>query len=324
MFTVPILMIVFNRPDKTKRVLQALEKIKPARIFVAADGPRLNIADDAENSLAVRKLFDNLAWPCEVHRLFQSQNLGVALNPRKGLTWFFHHVEEGIILEDDCVPGEDFFPYCRELLAYYRTDARVFTINGGNLGYELTNGNSYTFTRFMNMTGWATWRRSFLMIDYDLKGWCKTKQPLFYVYSYLRQHLFDFDINWYKYWRLRFDLSIDAEKTKWWDYHWIYNQLVNKKVSIVPCRNLVTNIGFDDTATSVTDSNNPAANVPVNKMIFPLKHPTSIKVDMKYEENIVKEKWCSYKRLPFIFYIKMYVSKLAGRMQRTSKQVIKK
>ncbi len=309
----PILMIVFNRPDKTQQVIKALEAVQPQRIFVAADGPRKDLSADAADCNEVRDLFEHLRWPCEVIKLYRPENLGVHFNPRFALKWFFEQVEEGIILEDDCVPGEDFFYYCKALLEKYRHNESIFTINGGNLGFQLNNGYSYTFSRFMNMTGWATWRRSEQAVDYDLNTWRQVKKPTWFLYKYLRQNIFDFDINWYRYWAYRFNLTITQREIKWWDYQWIYHQLTHKKFSIVPGKNLVTNIGFDGSASNLSDPGNPAANIPIAQLDFPLLHPPNLAVDLQYEEDFVKWVWCYHKRLPVLFYIKSFISKLLKR-----------
>jgi hypothetical protein len=126
----------------------------------------------------------------------------------------------------------------------------------------------------------------------------------------LRQGFFDSDINWFKYWKDKFDRTVNAENISWWDWQWIYYQLDKKKLSIIPNKNLVTNIGFNANATHTKDSNNPLANIPTTAIIFPLKHPNKMKPDYNYEEYAVKWVWCYHKRLPLIFYIKKALSDL--------------
>ena len=306
-FDKPILIIVYNRPGLTRQVLQAIKKVKPNRLYVCADGPKPDNDIDLANCTAVRNIFESIPWPCEVKRLFHPRNLGVALSPRKGLSWFFQEEEEGIILEDDCVPGLDFFPFCEQLLEKYRNNSKIFTINGGNLGYKNESGDSYTFSRFMNMTGWATWRRTAQSIDYDLKGWQQTKRPYLSLYKMLRNDNTDIDINWWRYWKYRFDRTIAHNNVRWWDYHWIFNQLYNKQYSIVPAMNLVTNIGFGDQASNTFEPTNPAGNIPIQKLQFPLSHPIKLKADRVYEENFLKKIWCYHHRISPIMWLRIRV-----------------
>lgn len=308
-FKVSILLIVYNRPDLTSRVLEAIGKVKPTHLYICADGPRTDKENDQINCAAVRALFEKIDWPCEVKRLFHPTNLGVALSPRTGLRWFFEKEREGIILEDDCLPGLDFFPFCEQLLEKYRNNPKIFTINGGNLGYKNEKEDSYSFSRFMNMTGWATWRRTALSIDYDLLPWQATRKPYFYLYKLLRVNLFDFDIKWVNFWKYFFDRTVAKDNVKWWDYLWIFNQLNKKQFSIVPSTNLVTNIGFGPSASNTFDEYNPAANIPAGKLRFPLKHPDKIIFDKYYEEKYVKEVWCDHKRISTFLWVRTQVKK---------------
>ena len=111
LFTTPILFLVFNRPDTTQHVFNAIKQVKPKHLFVAADGPRLHRQGEAEKCEAVRSIIHQINWDCELKMLFREENLGCKLAVSSAITWFFEHVEQGIILEDDCLPDLSFFPY---------------------------------------------------------------------------------------------------------------------------------------------------------------------------------------------------------------------
>lgn len=309
MLNTPVLLIIFNRPETTKKVFEVIRTVKPTKIFIAADGPRKSVSNDEENCHQARDIVSLIDWPCEINTLFQEKNLGCSLAPRAAFDWFFSHEPEGIILEDDCLADVSFFNYCSILLEKYRDDERIISINGSNLGYELSDGNSYTFSRFMNMWGWATWKRSADIIDYEVKEWLTIKKPLQKLYQVLRQNIFDSDINWYKYWKDKFDKTVNNKDKTWWDWQWIYYQIMNKKYSIVPSVNLVTNIGFNEEATHTKEYNNPASGIKNNKIEFPLIHPSKMSPDILYEEKFVKWVWCYHKRLPTTFYIKSILKK---------------
>jgi hypothetical protein len=313
MLNTPVLFIIFNRPDTTKEVFAAIRNVKPSRLFIAADAPRIDKPHDIEKCKAARSITENIDWPCEVKRLYQEVNLGCSYGPRAAFDWFFSHESEGIILEDDCLPHPDFFVFAAAMLERYRTDERIISINGSNLGYQLKNGYSYTYSRFMNMWGWATWADRAKEIDYSLKSWKSIKNPLFFLYRHMRQHLFDTDINWYKYWKEKFDLTVNNENITWWDWQWVYHQLTHRKLSIVPAVNLVSNIGFNTDATHTHEENNPAANIPVQPMPLPLQHSPQMKPNLVFEEQYVKWVWCYHKRLPAVFYFKQFISRLIGR-----------
>ena len=303
-----ILFIIFNRPSSTQKVFEEIKRAKPAKLYIAADAPRNNNTPDIENCKNARAVTENIDWPCEVKRLYQEKNLGCSFGPRAAFDWFFLQEEEGIILEDDCVPHRDFFPFAAAMLEKYRNNKKIISINGSNLGYKLKNDESYFFSRFMNMWGWATWADRAKEIDYSLDKWKQMKYPFWFLYNKMGQHLFDIDINWYKYWKHKFDLTVTKETITWWDWQWIWHQTMHQQLSIVPAVNLVTNIGFNEDATHTQETSNPAASIAVKEMELPLVHPSIMKPDYVYEENYVKWVWCYHKRLPALFYVKQFIS----------------
>lgn len=306
----PILLIVFNRPDLTLKVLNEIKNVSPSKLYIAVDGPREKVLEDKNKCLEVLKIVKNIAWDCEVHFLIQEHNLGCSMGPRKALEWFFLHEESGIILEDDCLPSKGFFLFCSELLDYYKNEEKIINICGSNMGDNKIGSSGYFFSRFMNMSGWATWRRSVNLIDYDLNDWKNSRRSLYSVYEVFRQHFFDTDIGWYNYWKHKFDLTTEYENVTWWDWQWIYYQINNKKFTIIPNKNLVSNIGFNEQATHTKDSANRLANIPLQAMHFPLQHPLIIKPDFKYEEYFVKWVWCYHKRTIFSNWLKQKLIKL--------------
>ena len=136
-YTTPVLLIIFNRRESTKKVLLAIEKIKPKFLYIAADGPRKSKPGEKERCDETKKVTENINWPCQVHRLYRKENLGCKLAVSSAISWFFDNVEEGIILEDDCLPSKSFFFYCQELLKFY-------------------------------IWGWATWRRAWKKYEINI------------------------------------------------------------------------------------------------------------------------------------------------------------
>jgi hypothetical protein len=291
-----VLLIIFNRPATTQRVFEAIRYARPSKLYIAADAPRPGNANDEEKCRLAKAVTEQIDWSCEVKRLYHEQNLGCSLGPRAAFDWFFLQETEGIILEDDCVPNPDFFLFAASMLERYRHNNQIISINGSNLGYELKNGDSYTYSRFMNMWGWATWRRSYKQIDYNLIHWQNIKYKELFLWKRLRTHLFDIDIAWIKYWRFQFDKTISTQKVTWWDYQWIYHQLINQQLAVVPGRNLISNIGFDENGHHTFFSVSPAANLPVKPLQIPFVHPKDISIQKGYEKIYIKTVWCNYVR----------------------------
>lgn len=160
--TAPVVVIAFNRPDVTRRTLDRIREAAPSQLFLAANGPRPGNPDDPAKCAAVRKELQAIDWPCQVHRRYTEVNIGADGNIELGLDWVFDHVEEAIVLEDDCIANTDFFRFCSTLLKHYRDTEEVWAVSGRAPGLprEAFDRNSYCFTAYWSVTGWATWRRA--------------------------------------------------------------------------------------------------------------------------------------------------------------------
>jgi hypothetical protein len=163
----------------------------------------------------------------------------------ENIGWFFQNVAEGVILEDDCLPHPSFFRFCREMLEFYRHDTRVMMICGDNKRVRVPkNGESYYFSRLVHIWGWATWKRAWAYYDAELKTF-----PLFKTQGRIGHLFSDPDIQ--RFWLENFDL-VHQRKLDTWDYQWVYTVFVQGGLSIMPCVNLVGNIGFGREATHTT------------------------------------------------------------------------
>ncbi len=247
----PVLLLVFNRPEKTAAVMDRIRSARPPRLYIAADGPRSGRPGEAERCQQVRMLATAIDWPCEIKTLFRDQNLGCKLGVSSGIDWFFSHESEGIILEDDILPTRDFFAFSDALLECHRDDATVAMIGGTNLAapHMQPGPASWHFTRYPQIWGWATWRRAWAHYDVGLGAW-PAARPAF-LKSFGRH-------------RIAADLIADlidrtaAGQIDTWDYQWMFACQYHGLVSIIPAVPLVENIGFDVEATH-TRGDAPAA-----------------------------------------------------------------
>ncbi len=297
----PVVMMVFNRPKNTRKVLKEIRKVRPDKLFVIADGPRMGNKDDLIKCSETRKIFENVDWDCKVYKRFLEKNLGCAKNGYMGFNWIFENVEEAIFLEDDCVPDISFFRFCDELLEKYRYDSRVMLISGTNqLGSWKKTGNSYHFSKFGGIWGWASWRRAWKFYDFDIKLWNDKevrrnlrKQLNFFQYI-SRKNIYDQIYN-------------KRAKFSSWAYQWGFARIVQSGLAISPCVNLVSNIGSGDDATN-NKMKSSVSNLKLNEMIFPLKHPLYVLPDEEYDKkNYNKIEGSNYRIL------KNYVS---GRVKK--------
>lgn len=237
----PVLFLVFNRLDTTKLVFEAIRKAKPHKLYIAADGPRTDRLGENENVQSVRNyILDSIDWDCDVKTLFRDQNLGCKRAISSAIDWFFSHVQEGIILEDDCVPNRSFFPFCQELLERYREDERIMMISGMNyLFNKIDMEEDYFFSRYYPIWGWATWKRAWSLYDIKMSDWpdYASKNVLSFLYCHAKFARFLKDMFQKAYLN-----EIDT-----WDIQWVYTCIVNYGLTISPKYNLVSNIGITGT-----------------------------------------------------------------------------
>jgi len=278
--TPPILFLAFNRPDTTARVFDAIRAARPKRLYVAADGSRANRPDEAENCAEVRKIATTLDWPCEIKTLFRDRNLGCGNAVRTAIDWFFEHEEEGIILEDDCLPSPDFFRFCSELLERFRHEKRIMAICGSCYAEPHTSyGASYYFSYYSDPWGWATWRRAWRLYDRDWSRWCEFQA---------RGGLKDISAGrlWHEtYWSKCFEIGRKGEEHIW-DYQWIYSVIEQGGLACYPVRNLISNIGYRSDATHTKTPTGLPANLPHRRLDFPLRHTMEIERLISLERQI--------------------------------------
>lgn len=235
---IAVLFLIFNRPDTTIRVFETIRQAKPPRLYVAADGPRKDKIGEKEKCEEARSIIKMIDWDCEVKTLLRDENLGCGKAVSQAITWFFEHEEEGIILEDDCVPSLSFFPYCEYLLEKYRGDSRVWMISGCCFEKDLAPYTSYDymFTKYGNIWGWASWRRCWNSYNLLMSGYevFKKEGGFYNTCSYIEANYLT------KMYNRLSENELLHEST--WDYQWFLTRLMNG-LSIVPSKNLVENIG---------------------------------------------------------------------------------
>lgn len=287
----PIVFIIFNRPDTTKIVFDKIRMYQPKRLFVIADGPRLNKTGEKELCQEARNIVQ-VDWDCEVEFIYSDENLGCQKRITSGLDTVFMKVEQAIILEDDCVPHPDFFPYCEEMLEIYKDNERIMAISGNNFqSGEFELESSYYFSVFPHCWGWATWRRAWDKMDVEMTEWPTIKEN-----NDFNKYFYDLYVN--KYWTEIFDNTYEGNIDSW-AYPWTFSCWNNNGLTILPAKNLVNNIGFSINATHTKFKDSKLLNRIAQALKFPLEHPKKIEVNKKadnftsnhvYNVRLLKEK----------------------------------
>lgn len=269
MSNIPILLLAFNRPEHTRRVLETIMAAQPHDLYVFQDGARNGNEDDLKKCVEVRQVVESLTKGGQVrlHTKYSEKNLGCGAGPMTGITWFFSQVEKGIVMEDDCLPHPDFFGYCEELLERYKDDERVRFINSTLYDNQWKCDASYDFSRYMVTGAWAGWRRTWQGFDLDLKTMDAKA---------FRKHVLQLtdnraEANWW--FSIVKEIQQDERKKSYWDYQMQIHLFKVSALTIHPKVNLVSNIGFDGAGTHTLSCNDNRGNREVFP-ILPLVHPT--------------------------------------------------
>ena len=310
----PILLIIFNRPQLAKRVLESIRKQRPARLYVAADGPRdpaIHPNDEAR-CRECRLLVETIDWPCEVSTRFSEENQGCGRGVSNAVSWFFSHESAGIILEDDCLPCDEFFPYCSELLSRYHDSEEVMHICGNNFGSATApmacSGFSYGFGRYAQVWGWASWARAWKHFNLDVGQ--EVEDP---------DHFKVCGTGWLqrKAHQERVRSTLDPRKMDTWDYQWQFAVLKRRGLAACPSVNLISNLGFGVDASHTTKLNSPVAELPAGGLRIPLSHPPAVAESPVINRIYADQMFGLSRRLRRKLF-KSWLRRLTGRARQTS------
>lgn len=264
----PVLFLVFNRPDVTKQVFAEIRKAKPPRLYIAADGARKDKLGELEKVQQVRQIATQVDWDCKVKTLFRDENLGCKYSVSGAINWFFENEEMGIILEDDCLPSQSFFWFCEKLLERYKDDLRIWHIGGSNFQNSIKRGDGdYYFSKYNHIWGWATWANRWKHYNITMNNLNK------FIKENIIRTVF-IEKFWQKKW-ITFFIDVKNGKIDTWDFQWQYSVWINNGLGILPNKNLISNIGFNEDATHTLNNNS----IMSNRESFDIKlnnHPSEI------------------------------------------------
>ena len=287
----PVALLIFNRPDLTERVFAEISRVKPSKLLVVADGSRADMPGELEKCERARKIIEGVDWDCEVLKNYSAVNMGCRARVSSGLDWVFENVEEAIILEDDCLPHPTFFRFCEEMLRKYRHDERIMSISGANFQFgRKRTKHSYYFSHYCIIWGWATWRRAWKKYDVTMSLWPEIKAG-----NWLHDIFQDKGVR--KYWMDAFD-GVYKGNIDTWDYQFEFACIVNNGLSIIPNRNLVSNIGFGADATRTRELCK-VSSIPVEEIDFPLNDPPFVIRDKNADNFTERDQYVIH---PLIVY----------------------
>ncbi|AFZ08576.1 methyltransferase FkbM [Oscillatoria nigro-viridis PCC 7112] len=286
----PVAFFGFNRPHTTERVFAAIREVKPPKLLLVVDGPRSDKPEEAEKCAEVRAIIEKVDWDCQVYKNYAEANMGCKHRVASGLDWVFNTVEEAIIVEDDCLPNPSFFHFCEEMLDLYRNEPRVMMISGTNYLEEWKlDRQSYHFSYYGGIWGWASWQRAWQFYDINMQAWINPD-----VKAKIKAILAD--EAQYKI-RARDLENTFQGKVDTWDFQWSFARLAQGGLSIVPCVNLVANLGFGLEATHTGTLNKEIAEMKQLDLKFPLEINDNLMVDREYDRLMFEKLFISHESL---------------------------
>ena len=274
----PVLIITYNRPKHLQLVINQVNKYHTGNLYISIDGPR-DDKDYKKNKDIVELLSKKPIQKTITNLRVLDKNLGCKYHMSSAIDWFFSFEDAGIILEDDCLPSKDFFPYCNEMLYKYKGCSKVMSITGMNFQNNKSRGDgSYYFSKFNHCWGWATWRSSWKFNDLELKLWPSVKNSN----NWLSLHKDKFERS---HWNKVFDELYEKNPSSW-AYPWTLSVWSNLGLTVTPNVPLVENIGFDKNATH-TKSKNKVLTPKVSELGV-IRHPKFIYQDIEADRYVYR------------------------------------
>ena len=310
----PVALSVFDRPETTRRVFQAIRRARPRRLFVFADGSPSG--DRAERCERARAVAEQVDWPCEASYDYADSNLGARDRYTTGVDWVFSQVDDAIVLDDDCLPDPTFFPFCQAVLARYRDDPRVMMVCGTNyLQRWKSERQSFHFSLFGGVWGWASWKRAWELNDPAMEAWDVegTKERV-------RALIADDQI--YEFQARRFDrVRQDPDERHSWDLPWSLSRLAHAGLTVVPSANLVRNLG--NRRGRGLPRGHPLADLRAHRMKEPISFPPDVRADRAYDDLHVARvmDWYGYEDRHERLRLHPAVRKWGGRTLRAARHL---
>lgn len=235
---VPVLFIIFNRPEIAKSSFEAIREYKPTELYIAADGPRESRAGERELCELTRKsIIDMIDWDCNVHKLFRDKNIGVDFGVYKAINWMFEREQWGVIIEDDCYVSQDFFALCEDAFPRFKNVPKVAHIVANNPMSKLQKSSDICFTYHAISWGWGTWRDKWeAIMDVEMKDF-----PSYTVSKFIKRFGLFQGLMYKRAFRHTY---LNRDKLKTWDTIWRFSILQSNSLCLLPMVNLAKNNGI--------------------------------------------------------------------------------
>jgi hypothetical protein len=245
-FETPIVIVAFRRADLLIETLNAVEKIRPKRVFFIQDWYNDKTLQFARECHATSSVLQSIEWPCEITYIKADYNMGLKNRIESGLDEVFAQVNQAVIIEDDIRVSVEGFYFLQSMLNEYCVDESIWHINCSNLvsKFQLPK-NQYRFSQYAHSWGWGTWADRWSKYDGDLKFWPEYSESVSFRQRF--EHRPEM-----AYWKDIFDDVYFGRNTSSWAYPWLAAMWFHEAQAISPNVNYALNNGFDKRATHTT------------------------------------------------------------------------
>lgn len=274
---VPVVLITYLKLDTLEKVFDGIRNVQPCRLYHISDAGK-NSSEQAQVKMVQDFVLNGVDWPCEVKCNYAETNMGARKRIVSGLDWVFNNEERAIIIEDDVVATSDFFFFCQEMLEKYKNAEDVYAISGCNRSGRYNFEYSYTFSKYSDIWGWATWRRAWEKFDDKIEYWPNTKRS-----KLLRKK---FNLDYAMPMERELTMVYEGENDAW-DPQWFLYRLVNNGLEIVPRTNMTENIGLN--LPEATHKLDKMVDFNIGELEWPLVHPPIVEENRAYDDLVLED-----------------------------------
>ena len=244
---ISVLVIAYRRKSNIEKILKICEQNKIAKIYIALDGPKLNSVSGLKDHLEIRNIINNFQQKYYGKIIFwcRDNNLGCAVSVLSACDWAFRSEENLIILEDDCIPTNDFFKFAISSIDVMKNNPHIWIACGMQFAPKELSISPWVLSRYALIWGWSTNRNNWQEISSNIKKNLKLYSNRTYSIRFWEA------IYWNEGSRRAHQGWTDV-----WDTILVKQMLVNKKLAILPNTPLVMNTGDDVFATNTFGNSN--------------------------------------------------------------------
>jgi len=299
---IPIVLILYNRPKHTKKLLQSIinnKNYKKHIFYVFCDGPK-NLNDKKEIKeikFLIRKFENNI----KIKSKFRKKNLGLKKNIITSLNYVFKSYDKAIILEDDLVLNKNFFIFMNKALQKYKNSKKIFQISG--YSYPIKNTKNHYFLSLTSCWGWGITSQNWK----DFSNFYSNEKMLLSSYKKIKQskilkNNFNYK-NTYDYFSM-LEKNFKNKINSWGIIFYLY-LFLNQKLTLFPSASLIKNNGFDGTGNHKSKNNLFNSDIKnINLDNFPNKIVESSIHRLKVE-NFFKKNLSLYAKIKNLIYEKI-------------------